>query len=54
MLSLYSIPLQTTNPPPDRYEYNHPKLTAALHPVSSSFKSRTPRFSTSHTVSVIN
>lgn len=39
----------TTNPPPDRYKYNHPSQTDALHPVTSSFQSRTPRFSTSHT-----
>ncbi|XP_072031257.1 protein STPG4-like [Amphiura filiformis] len=39
----------TTNPPPDRYDYNHPSITAALHPISSSFKSKTPRFVTSHT-----
>ncbi|XP_070577116.1 protein STPG4-like [Ptychodera flava] len=34
------------NPAPGQYNYKPPK---PLHPVSSSFKSRTPRFSSSHT-----
>ncbi|XP_072165957.1 protein STPG4-like [Diadema setosum] len=36
----------TKNPAPCHYEYREPE---ALHKISSSFKSRTPRFSTSHT-----
>ncbi|XP_022095655.1 uncharacterized protein C2orf61-like [Acanthaster planci] len=36
----------TKNPPPDRYQSYTPE---PMHVISSSFKSRTPRFSTSHT-----
>jgi len=36
----------TKNPPPDRYQAYIPET---MHVISSSFKSRTPRFSTSHT-----
>ncbi|XP_038074657.1 protein STPG4-like [Patiria miniata] len=36
----------TKNPPPDRYQSYTPET---MHVISSSFKSRTPRFATSHT-----
>ncbi len=38
---------QREGPPPGNYEYSTPP---GLHAVSSSFKSKTPRFVTSHTV----
>ena len=39
--------LQKEGPAPGNYNYLAPH---APHPMSSSFKSKTPRFSTSHTV----